>query len=243
MDAARFLSPLGSLAREALTKAFHGAVVLGDITQQKVLDAARSIDMPLNRVELLDDATIAMRDDLARKITKGHASLAAVSCGAAGSIPVGGIVLELVTLAELNVVQVDHVARTYGFDLTSMPAEARKKLPFGGGRALLLVPILGALEIRALERDGKLESIPALLAGAASRAELQALGARLAAAAAMALAKRAVMKPLRRFIPFAGSAMSAWSSYRFTEAVGEEARQYFRDLAMGNVVVRGRAVS
>lgn len=230
-------------AREALAKAVERAAVFGDFTQGKVLDAARSLEIPAARLELLDDATIEVRDDLAKKITQGHASLAAVSCGAAGSIPVAGILVELIALAELNVVQVDHVARTYGFDLTKLPAATRSNLPFNGGRALLLLPILAALEVKALDRDGRMESIGALIAGSLTRKELQAVSARLASAVALGLLKRAVMKPLRRIVPFAGGAVSAWSSYRFTESVGIEAQRYFRDLALGNVVVRGRRVS
>ena len=79
-------------------------------------------------------------------------------------------------------------------------------------------------------------------AGSATRAEIQALSARLVSAVALALLKRALKRPFRRLIPIAGGAVSAWSSYRFTESVGEEAQRYFRDLAMGNVVVRGRKV-
>lgn len=236
-------SPLREWAREKLARAIERAALLGELSQEKVLDAARSIEIPAARLELLDDASIEARDQLADKITKGHASLAAVSCGAAGAIPVGGIVLELIALAELNVVQVDHVARTYGFDLTNVPEETRKKLPFKGGRALLLVPILAALQVKALEREGKMESIGSMVAGSATRAEMQAVSARLAGAAALGLLKMTLMKPLRRIVPFAGSAISAWSSYRFTEAVGVEAQRYFRDLAMGNVVVRGRRVA
>jgi uncharacterized protein (DUF697 family) len=110
-----------------------------------------------------------------------------------------------------------------------------------GARALLLVPILAALQVKALERDGNLESVGSLVVGAAKRAEWQALTGRLAAAAALALLKRVATKPFRRLIPFAGSAIAAWSGYRFTEAVGEEARRYFSDLAAGTVVVRERS--
>lgn len=237
------VAPFREWARDALVKAVERAAILGDFTQSKVLDAARSIEIPAARLELLDDATIEVRDALAQKITLGHASLAAVSCGAAGSIPVAGLLVELVALAELNVVQVDHVARTYGFDLTSVPDATRSKLPFNGGRALLLVPILAALQVKALDRDGRMESIGTLVAGSFTRKELQAVSARLASAVALGLLKRAMMKPLRRLVPFAGGAVSAWSSYRFTEAVGVEAQRYFRDLALGNVVVRGRRVS
>lgn len=238
-----FVTPIRDAVRDALTKAIESAALFGNFTQNRVLDAARSLEIPAVRLELLDDATIEVRDELAKKVTKGHASLAAVSCGAAGSIPVAGLVVELIALAELNVVQVDHVARTYGFDLTDIPEGARSKLPFGGGRALLLVPILAALNIKALERNGKTESIGAMVVGSVGRAEIQAISARLASAVAFGMLKRALWKPLRRLVPFAGGAMSAWSSYKFTEAVGEEARKYFRDLAMGNVVVRGRRVT
>lgn len=236
-------SPIREWARETLARAIERAALLGELSQDKVLGAARSFEIPAARLELLDDASIEARDQLAHKITRGHASLAAVSCGAAGAIPVGGLVLELIALAELNVVQVDHVARTYGFDLTKVPDETRSKLPFGGGRALLLLPILTALEVRALDRDGRMESIGSMVAGTVTRAEIQAVSARLAGAAALGLVKMTLTKPLRRLVPFAGSALSAWSSYRFTEAVGCEAQRYFRDLAMGNVVVRGRRVA
>lgn len=238
-----FVTPIRDAVRDALTKAIESAALFGNYTQGKVLDAARGIEIPAARLELLDDASIAARDELAKKVTKGHASLAAVSCGAAGSIPIAGLVVELIALAELNVVQVDHVARTYGFDLTNIPDSTRSKLPFGGGRALLLVPILAALNIKALEREGKTETIGSLLAGSVGRTELKAISARLASAVAFGLLQRAMWKPFRRLVPFAGGAMSAWSSYKFTEAVGEEARKYFRDLAMGNVVVRGRRVT
>ena len=239
---ASIVTPIREWARDALVQAIERAAVLGDFTQSKVLDAARSLEIPAARVELLDDASIEVRDALAKKITQGHASLAAVSCGVGGAIPVAGIVFELIALAELNVVQVDHVARTYGFDLTQIPDSTRSKLPFGGGRALLLLPILAALQVKALDRDGRMESIGTLVAGSASRAEIQAVSARLASAVALGLLKRALMKPFRRLVPIAGGAVSAWSSYRFTTAVGEEAQRYFRDLAMGNVTVRGRRV-
>lgn len=180
---------------------------------------------------------------MAERITKGHATIASVSCGAAGAIPVAGLFVALAALAELNMVQVDAIARAYGFEVgAAQPKGLAKRLPLGGSRAVLLLPILAALEVRALERDGKMESIASILDGTARRRETQALAARLSAALATAMLKRLALKPLRRFVPMAGGAISAWSSYHFTAAVGEEAKRYFRELATGDVVVRGKTI-
>ncbi len=228
-------------AKQAVKNAIDGAIRAGRFTQDKIIDAARGIDVPTTRVLDSEKLPIEMRDEMAERITRGHATIASVSCGAAGAIPVAGLFVELAALAELNVVQVDAIARAYGFELGSMkPKGLARKLPLAGSRAVLLVPILAALNVRALERDGKMESIPTLLEGTVRRREVQAIGVRLSAAAAGALLKRLALKPLRRFVPVAGGAISAWSSYQFTSAVGEEAKKYFRELATGDVVVRGK---
>lgn len=242
LDPRALLEPLGDWSRDALKAVLDQASALGRATEKHVLDTARSIEIPVVRVEQLGKLPIETRDEIADRITKGHASLAAVTCGAAGTVPIGGLFLELAALAELNMVQVDHVARAYGFDIGGPKKGVLKDLPLGGNRTILLVPILAALEVRALERDGKTESIVDLLDGTAKRAELQAISTRLAYAAAMGLLRRTATKPLRRFIPLAGGAISAWSSYRFTDAVGREAKTYFRALATGEVVVRGKSV-
>ena len=242
LDPRALLEPVGEWSRDALKTVLDQAASLGRATEKHVLDTARSIEIPVIRVEQLGKLPIETRDDIAERITKGHASLAAVTCGAAGTVPIGGLFLELVALAELNMVQVDHVARAYGFDIGGPKKGVLKELPFGGSRTILLIPILAALEVRALERDGKTETISDLLDGTAKRSELQALSTRLAYAAAVALLKRTATKPLRRFIPLAGGAISAWSSYKFTDAVGREAKTYFRALALGEVIVRGKRI-
>lgn len=234
--------PVAEWAKEAVKSAVDRAAAVGRATEQRVLSTARSIEIPVTRLDGLAAVPIEQRDRLAQQITRGQASLAAVSCGAAGTVPVAGLFLELAALAELNLVQVDHVARAYGFDIGGPPEGLSQHLPLGGGRTLLLVPILTTLQVKALDREGKMDSLAGLVGGTASRAEWQAISARLATAAAVGLLKMTASKPLRRVVPMAGSAISAWSSYRFTEAVGIEACRYFRDLATGENVVRGRLV-
>jgi uncharacterized protein (DUF697 family) len=233
--------------RRVLTQTFERTVDasrrLHDSFEDGLLSRLRDLEVPATRTGVALDLPLEARDELAARIAKAHCSLAAVSCGAAEAVPFAGLAIELITLAELNVVQVDQIARAYGFELGNLPPRIAKHVPMGGARALLLVPILAALQVKALERDGDLESVGALIVGAAKRAEWQALTGRLAAAAALGLLKRVATKPFRRMIPFAGSAIAAWSGYRFTEAVGDEARRYFRDLAAGTVTVRGRKIS
>ena len=225
---------------DVLKKAFDKAASLGERTQARVLKAARSLEVPATRVESLASLPIETRDSIAARIAKSHASMAAVTCGAAGAVPVAGLALELIALAELNDVQVDHIARAYGFELGGPPKEVADKLPMHGSRALLLVPILAALEVKALERAGRMESIKDILAGGLERAEWQAIGGRLAAAAAIALLKQIASDAVGELIPIAGGAIAAWSSYAFTDAVGKEAVGYFRDLATNGIVVKGK---
>lgn len=228
--------------RKALTEAFEQTIHAGRAVESRVLSGLRGIEIPAERVNIAIDMPIENRDQIAERIAKAHASLAAVSCGAVEAIPVAGLVLELVTLAELNVVQVDQIAQAYGFKLGELPDKVARKLPMSGARGLLLLPILAALHVNALEREGDLDTLGKAVKGTAKKVEWQALTGRLASAAALGMLKRIVAKPFRRMIPFAGSAVAAWSGYTFTEAVGEEARKYFRDLALGTVVVRGRKV-
>lgn len=239
-----FFRPAATWTRDALQNAlrqsFERTVQAGRLVEDRVLRALRGLEVPASRVDGALPIPIEQRDEMASHIARAHASLAAVWCGAAESLPVAGLALELFTLAELNVVQVDQIAQAYGFKLGDMPDGTASKLPMGGARALLLVPILGALNVRALERDGKMETLAEAMKGAARRKEWQAIGGQLAAAAALGMMKRIASKPLRRMIPFAGSAIAAWSGYTFTRAVGDEAQAYFRDLATGNVTVRGR---
>lgn len=244
--ARRFIDPAATwtraAARRALTEVFERSVWAGRQIEGRILGAMRAMEIPAERMESVADLSMEARDEIAGRIAKAHASLAAVSCGAAESVPIAGIALELITLAELNVVQVDQIAQAYGFKLGEIPTRVSKKLPFAGSRTLLLFPILAALHVRALERDGDLDSLAKAVKGGAKRKEWQALTGRLAAAAALGMTKRIFTKPLRRIIPFAGSAVAAWSGYTFTEAVGQEARRYFRDLAQGTLTVRGRKV-
>ena len=241
-----FFTPAAAWTKErvraALTQVFERTIDAGRHVEGRVLSLLRRVEIPTQRLELAADLPMEAREELAERIAKAHASLAAVSCGAAESVPIAGLALELFTLAELNVVQVDQIAQAYGFKLGELSPRIAKKRPLGGARTLLLVPILGALEVRALERDGEMDSLGSLLKAGVKRKEFQALTGRLAAAAALGMTKRIFMKPLRRLIPFAGSAVAAWSGYTFTQAVGEEARNYFRDLAQGTVTVRGRKV-
>lgn len=245
-NAKAFFNPAAAWTREKLRKTlaqtFESTVNAGRNVEALVLKRMRGLEVPASRDAIAIDLPIESRDELAVRISKAHASIAAVSCGAVEAIPFAGLVLELVTLAELNVVQVDQIAKAYGFTLGEIPARVAKKMPLGGSRALLLLPILAALHVNALDREGDLESIGRAVKGTAKRVEWQALTGRLASAAALGMLKRIVAKPFRRLIPFAGSAVAAWSGYTFTEAVGTEARRYFRDLAMGTVTVRGRRV-
>jgi uncharacterized protein (DUF697 family) len=228
----------------ALQRIFDEAAKIGERTEKRVLDAALALDIPVQRVEALGLLPLETRDDIAERVSKGHATLAAVSCGTAGAIPVAGFALEMAALAELNVVQVDHIARSYGFEIGRPPKGISEKLPLGGSRAVLLLPILAALEVRALERDGKMHSLADALRGTIERSEWQALGGRIAAECALSLLRRAAIgEALGSVIPIAGGAVAAWSSYKFTEAVGRESIRYFRDLATGQVVVRGRLSS
>src|SRR5688500_14309162 len=141
-------------AKQAVKDVIDTAVRAGKFTQDATLDAARGIDIPATRSLESEKLPIERRDEMAERITKGHATLASVSCGAAGAIPVAGLFVELAALAELNMVQVDAIARTYGFEIGAMkPKGLAKRLPLAGSRAVLLVPILAALNVRALERD------------------------------------------------------------------------------------------
>ena len=228
--------------RKALSEAFERTVHAGRFVEGRVLSGLRGIEVPAERIGIAIDMPMENRDQIAERIAKAHASLAAVSCGAVEAIPVAGLVLELVTLAELNVIQVDQIAQAYGFKLGELPDKIAKKLPMAGARGLLLLPNLAALHVNALDREGDLDSLGKVVKGTAKKVEWQALTGRLASAAALGMLKRIVAKPFRRMIPFAGSAIAAWSGYTFTKAVGDEARKYFRDLAMGTVTVRGRKV-
>src|SRR5437870_6303318 len=86
-----FESPI-TWTKDALTRflkrAFEKAARVGEQTEKRVLDAALALDIPVQRVEALGLLPLETRDDIAERVAKGHATLAAVSCGTAGAIPV-----------------------------------------------------------------------------------------------------------------------------------------------------------
>src|SRR5579859_5432744 len=145
MDATALLKPVAVWTRDALARALRRALEeaarLGRATEGRVLAAARAMEIPAVRVEALAALPIESRDAIADRLARGATQLAVVAGGAAGALPVGSLPIELIALAELNVVQVDHIARAYGYRIGSLPEDVSRRLPMEGQTGLLFLPI------------------------------------------------------------------------------------------------------
>lgn len=176
------------------------------------------------------DRKAADPDAAADELLRQYRRRAAVVCGAAGAVPAAGAWLELLTLAELNHRQISDIAAAYGFSVE--PVWGERAPAFLRHPAALFSLMFASLEVEAFRREGGHgANVGEIVRFGSKRWQWRGLALEVASKLSRRLMVRALKRYGTRLVPLLGAALSATASYKFTQATGEQARDYFKELA------------